>query len=161
MRHFRLLLIAALCLPGISAFSNGIEITDVSVNASYTQLTISLGWQNSWHILGPSNDDYEDGAWVFIKYRNQNSTQWQHLTVDDIISSSSDSGSLDARTIRRDGVYILHALFEDYEGYADVTFTVAIGDSTELIKPSFQVHAIEMINPNSSTQFENRRWRLA
>ena len=124
------------------------------MNTDYTELTISLDWQNSWFIDGPPNRDLQDAAWIFIKYRNQNATQWRHLVIDEVLSSTSSAGDLQALSGYKDGIYTLHDLESDYAGDAQLTFTVAIGDSVDLIKPSFQVHAIEMVDPLFQSEFE-------
>ncbi|MGB3801986.1 MAG: SUMF1/EgtB/PvdO family nonheme iron enzyme [Lewinella sp.] len=73
-----------LCLLCGTAFTNNIEVTNVSLTDQNTgngttQIQFDLGWENGWRIsVGPAN---YDAAWIFAKFRVNNG-DWQHCTLN-------------------------------------------------------------------------------
>lgn len=56
----------------------------------YVLIKFDVGWNNSWRLTsGPSN---WDAAWIFVKYRLQGQTTWQHATLNYVDGTGSGDG---------------------------------------------------------------------
>ncbi|MFK7924350.1 MAG: SUMF1/EgtB/PvdO family nonheme iron enzyme [Bacteroidia bacterium] len=87
--------LALLLLP-YPIFANNIQVSEVQLTGTnlanqYTQVAFDLSWENSWRLsIGPAN---WDAAWVFVKFRTNNSP-WQHATINYVNGTASADGHL-------------------------------------------------------------------
>ncbi len=66
------------------SFANNIVVTNASLSAQNTtnktyNITFDLAWENSWRTS--TNESNYDGAWVFVKFRKNNTGEWRHATL--------------------------------------------------------------------------------
>ncbi len=107
-------------------FANNIEVTNISLTGqntvdNYTLVQFDLSWENSWRISsGPSN---YDGAWVFIKFR-ENSGNWEHGTVNYVDGTAANDGHTQPAgsviQTMSDGVGVF--IHRDSDGNGDINF---------------------------------------
>ena len=129
--------------------ANNIQVVSVVPGPDFKTITIELTWENSWQLVGSNTN--QDGAWVFIKYKNRSSSQWEHLTIDTVSSYTSTSGALGASAVLdNQGIRVSHKwFFSDTFGLAQIQLVANIGDASDLDNPSFKVFAIEMVRPKT------------
>jgi hypothetical protein len=80
---YLLVLILAILLPSISAYSSSLEITNIALvnrddGAGTIDVQFDLSWRNSWRLAEPPYN--WDAVWIFIKFRKNNGA-WQHATL--------------------------------------------------------------------------------
>jgi hypothetical protein len=80
------LLLGLVSLLGISPglLANNIQVANISLNGQNTTSHFSLvnfdiSWENSWRTS--TNESNHDGAWIFVKYRKTNTSDWRHATL--------------------------------------------------------------------------------
>ncbi|MDF1694669.1 MAG: hypothetical protein P1U56_02505 [Saprospiraceae bacterium] len=137
-------------------FANNIEVSNISLtdqntDDNYTLVQFDLSWENSWRISsGPSN---YDGAWVFIKFK-ENSGNWEHGTINYVDGTAASDGHTEATgstiTTTSDGIGVF--VYRNADGNGDVNFTEIqlrwnygidnVGDNSIV---DVQVYAIEMV----------------
>lgn len=147
MKH--LFLMIFVLLIATSAFSNNIEVNNVSLTGQnttegYTLVQFDINWENSWRIsVGPAN---WDAAWVFVKYR-VNGNNWRHASLN-LTGGSSPGGSSLEVVADQTGAY----LYRSSDGTGNVDWSdvqlrwdyAADGvDDNALV--DVQVFAIEMV----------------
>jgi hypothetical protein len=90
----RNIFITLLCLFTTAAYSNNIQITNVSVQSATNTIQFTVSWDNSWRSSTLNN---WDAAWVFLKYYNPLALEWQSLyftnTGNVIPSGIADMGA--------------------------------------------------------------------
>ena len=59
---------------------SNVALTGKNTTSHYIMVSFSLAWENSWRTS--NNESNWDGAWVFIKFRKNASTDWQHATIN-------------------------------------------------------------------------------
>ncbi len=129
-----------LLLPFISslAIGNGLVISNLTVNDTHTQATFDISWENSWR----QTERFHDAVWVYIKYRPDNSIQWEHASI----SGGTGSGNLELVSQSDEmGIFIRNT--SDFTGNVpatSITLDIAV-DSTIAIYPDFEVYGIEMV----------------
>ncbi|MBX2933399.1 MAG: hypothetical protein KF825_04085 [Ferruginibacter sp.] len=64
----------------VSTVSLGPKITAGPLSTHYTQVNYDIAWQNSWRTS--TNESNYDGCWIFVKYRKQSTSVWQHATLN-------------------------------------------------------------------------------
>lgn len=80
-----LILAAAAALFAGGAVANNITVSGVGLTgqdpvANTSQITFNVAWENSWRTS--TNESNMDGAWMFVKYRKVNTSNWQHCTLN-------------------------------------------------------------------------------
>ncbi|MBI2268814.1 MAG: SUMF1/EgtB/PvdO family nonheme iron enzyme [Bacteroidetes bacterium] len=76
-------------------FSNNINVANVRLTgqntiSDYTHVQFDISWDNSWRTSsGTSN---WDAAWVFVKYRLEGETTWNHATLNWADGTGSGDG---------------------------------------------------------------------
>lgn len=65
--------------------ANNIQTSNVLLNgqnttSDFTLVNFSVNWENAWRTN--TNESNYDGAWVFVKFRKKNSSNWQHATIN-------------------------------------------------------------------------------
>ncbi len=76
--------IIPLLLISIFSSANNIVITNASLSGQNTTAKTSIinfdvSWENSWRTS--TNENNYDGAWIFVKYRKNGTTDWRHATI--------------------------------------------------------------------------------
>lgn len=64
----------------VSTVSLGPKNTSGPLSTHYTQINYDITWQNSWRTS--TNESNYDGCWIFVKYRKQSTSVWQHATLN-------------------------------------------------------------------------------
>lgn len=67
------------------SFSNNITVTNASISGQNTTthkqfINFDVAWENSWRTS--TNESNYDGAWIFVKYRKNSTTDWRHATIN-------------------------------------------------------------------------------
>ena len=136
--------------------ANNIQVNNVSLTGQntvegYTLVQFDLSWDNSWRISsGPAN---YDGAWVFIKYR-QNNGAWQHATINYVNGTAAGDGhTAPAGSVIQtssDGVGAF--VYREADGSGDVQFiqmqlrwNYGVDNVADAAIVDVQVYAIEMV----------------
>ena len=89
--------IMAVLLLGGTSFANGIlvanaSLTDQDKAAHTTIINFDVSWENSWRTS--TNENNYDGAWIFVKYRKNGTTDWRHATIVTTGFTAAGNGSL-------------------------------------------------------------------
>src|SRR5688572_20609802 len=79
-----LLSLASLCIF-LSCFGNNIQVSNVTLTgknttSDFVNVNFTVDWENSWRTS--TNESNWDGAWIFIKFKKNSSTVWQHATIN-------------------------------------------------------------------------------
>lgn len=131
MKSIFIILFSLLSIP---IWSSGLNISNVSYNASSSELTFTIRWEYSWR----TDASNYDGAYIFIKYR-PNSSTWQHADI----STATPLGNL-YRVITSDNKgLLLRGTNANPLRVADftVTFNDLAGDYYD-----FRVFGMEMVH---------------
>ena len=77
-------LLTGLFLMSVLVYANNITVssatlTDQNTTTHSIKAGFDLAWENSWRTS--TNESNYDGAWVFIKYRKNGTTDWRHCTL--------------------------------------------------------------------------------
>jgi formylglycine-generating enzyme required for sulfatase activity len=60
-------------------FANNLQISNLALNGRL--LSFNVSWDNSWRTMGTAPYNY-DAVWLFVKYRDCSTLQWNHANVD-------------------------------------------------------------------------------
>jgi formylglycine-generating enzyme required for sulfatase activity len=65
--------------------ANNIQTANVSISgqnsaANFSLISYDISWENSWRTI--TNESNYDGAWIFVKFRKNNTSLWQHATLN-------------------------------------------------------------------------------
>lgn len=71
-------------LAGLS-FANNITVSSATLSGQNTTahtevINFNVAWDNSWRTS--INESNYDGAWIFVKFRKQGTTDWRHCTIN-------------------------------------------------------------------------------
>lgn len=113
--------IMAVLLLGGTSFANGILVANVSLTdqdktAHTTIINFDVSWENSWRTS--TNENNYDGAWIFVKYRKNGTTDWRHATINTTGFTAADNGSIKVPADGK-GAFIYRAA----NGIGNVEFT--------------------------------------
>ncbi len=83
-------------LLATATHANNIQVTSptlvgTSTANATTQVVFNISWANSWRTSSAPNN--RDAAWVFVKYRDANTGEWQHAQLGSDAQHSAPSGS--------------------------------------------------------------------
>lgn len=72
-------------LATMTTFANNIQLSGIALNgqntaSDFTLVNFNVSWENSWRTS--TNENNYDGAWIFVKFRKKNSSNWQHATIN-------------------------------------------------------------------------------
>jgi formylglycine-generating enzyme required for sulfatase activity len=85
----------ALVFAPVLAYSNALNVTNLSVNQTNGTVTFTLQWSNSWRVSTvPFN---WDAAWVFVKFRECGvapTTSWTHGLVSTTLGQHTYPGAI-------------------------------------------------------------------
>ncbi len=81
----KMLLAMVLVFATWAAHANNVQVLNVSLNgqvaaSDYSKVNFDISWDNSWRTS--TNESNYDGCWVFVKFRKQGSSLWQHATLN-------------------------------------------------------------------------------
>ena len=67
-----------------AANANNILVSNASLSnqntsTHVTNVNFSVSWENSWRTS--TNENNYDGAWIFVKFRKNGTTDWRHATI--------------------------------------------------------------------------------
>lgn len=136
--------------------ANNIEVSNISLTGQntddeFTLVQFDISWENSWRLSsGPAN---YDGAWVFIKFR-ENSGNWEHGTINYVNGTAASDGHTEASgstiTTSADGIGVF--VYRNADGNGDVNFTniqlrwnYGVDNVNDNSIVDVQVYAIEMV----------------
>ena len=134
---------------------NNLFINNTIYDPINNTLNFDVSWDSGFKITnGPS-----DHVYLFVKYKNSNSTTWDPMFFpnavhsddsDDVfIGIDNNSRSLNSE---RFAIRISH-IGNFTSGSVDVNCTITLSQNILLINPSFKVFGIEMVNtPGISTE---------
>jgi len=126
--------------------ANNIQINSVSVNGS--NVTFSLSWDNSWNTtsnIDPLYPNNWDGAWIFIKYQNNNDNLWKHATLSTTASDHSITGGVLQIDPVSDGMGVFVRRTNPGAGNVSATVTLKMGSLIGTGTFNFKVFGVEMV----------------
>ena len=136
---FRSICVLILGLALLSPLSaNNLQITNVEWDASTNKLTIEVSWDNGWKF----GTDFQDGAWIFIKYAPNGGPQWLHANITSL-TFGPDAGNLTPIT-QPDNIGVLVATGFEGSGTSSGAFTATLNSLIGAFH-DFKVFAIEMV----------------
>src|SRR5689334_21534284 len=98
--YYLLLFIGSAGIPSI-CFSNNITVSNMALTgqntaSDYTLVQFDITWDNSWR-----TSTYEsnwDAAWVFVKWRKQGQTTWNHASLNTSGHTAPSGSTIDTPT---------------------------------------------------------------
>lgn len=74
-----------LAMAAIQTNANNIQLSGIALNgqntaSDFTLVNFNVSWENSWRTS--TNESNYDGAWIFVKFRKKNASNWQHATIN-------------------------------------------------------------------------------
>ncbi|HVF96095.1 MAG TPA: SUMF1/EgtB/PvdO family nonheme iron enzyme [Flavisolibacter sp.] len=108
-------------LISITAFANNITVTNTGLSgqnttSDFTLVNFDVAWENSWRTS--TNESNYDGAWIFVKFRKNGTTDWRHCTIN---STGNTAGAGSAFSVPADGKGAF--IFRSGDGLGNVNFT--------------------------------------
>ncbi len=102
MKFNYLLLLIVLLFSG-KIYANNILVSNAAITgqntgAHTTKINFDVSWENSWRTN--TNENNYDGAWIFVKYRKNNTTDWRHCTINSTGFSAATGSTI---TVPADG----------------------------------------------------------
>jgi len=72
-------------MSGYTIHANNIQVANISIEGQNTtnhfeMINFDVSWENSWRTN--TNESNYDGAWIFVKFRKQGTSVWQHATLN-------------------------------------------------------------------------------
>ena len=148
-----LIFVCTLFLSPLTA--NNIKVENIIYDDSLNTLSFDLSWDNGFNLPAPGPVNYSDFAYLFIKFKNSNGTNWEHMPVPigGHLTDNPPPYLNSTGTSLPNGEYsgLIASYFylgfsEFVSGSISVRCTVALSEYVTLLNPSFKVFAIEMIN---------------
>ena len=111
----------------LNAIANDVVVSNVTLgpqdksgalSTHHTQVKYDITWKNSWRTS--TNESNYDGCWIFVKYRKQSTSAWQHATLD-IAGQTMPGGSTIKTSADGKGVW----MYRNADGIGDVNWTGA------------------------------------
>lgn len=104
-----------------SGYANNIlvsnaQISGQNVGSHFTMVGFNVSWENSWRTS--TNESNYDGAWIFVKFRKNNTQEWRHATLN-VSGNTPASGS--TLTVPADGKGLF--IYRSSNGIGNVNFT--------------------------------------
>ncbi|CAN5835761.1 hypothetical protein BH11BAC4_BH11BAC4_20190 [soil metagenome] len=78
-------MISFLLLATGITYANNILVTNATISRQNTTshfvlVNFKVSWDNSW--CTSTNESNYDGAWIFVKFRKNGTTDWRHATIN-------------------------------------------------------------------------------
>jgi len=102
----------------VSTVSLGPQVTGGPISTHYTQVNYDITWQNSWRTS--TNESNYDGCWIFVKFRKQSTSVWQHATIN-LTGNVVPGGSTIQTSADGKGVW----MYRNADGIGTVNWTAA------------------------------------
>ena len=116
----RPLLSLAFLFVGFTCLANNIQVSSVTISSRNTtshfaNVNFTVSWENSWRTN--TNESNWDGAWIFIKFKKNSSTEWKHATIH-FTGNTAAAGSILAPTADGKGAFI----YRSSDGIGNVNY---------------------------------------
>jgi formylglycine-generating enzyme required for sulfatase activity len=149
MKSNYLILIFLLLLTG-NVLANNILVSNATLNGQNktnhtSKINFDVSWENSWRTS--TNESNYDGAWVFVKFRKNGTTDWRHCTID---GSNYIAATSSTMKVPPDGKGIF--IYRSADGIGNISYignqiqwdygTDGIADNETV---EIQVFALEMV----------------
>jgi hypothetical protein len=117
-------------LLSVSTFANNIVVSNANITGKNTVsqfqlVNFDVSWENSWRTS--SNQLNWDAAWVFVKFRKNTSSLWQHATINYVSGSAAADGHTQPAgstiTTPADGKGVF--IYRNADGSGNVNYTGA------------------------------------
>ncbi len=117
----RILITLSLTFLTCVAIANNITVSNTSLNgqnttSDFTLINFDVAWENSWRTN--TNESNYDGAWIFVKYRKNGTSDWRHCTISST-GNTAASGAVFSIPSDNKGAFI----YRISEGIGNVNFT--------------------------------------
>ncbi|MGZ5280774.1 MAG: SUMF1/EgtB/PvdO family nonheme iron enzyme [Bacteroidia bacterium] len=91
----------------LCADANNVQVSQVSVIGS-KQIQFIISWENSWKLDSTQAPNNHDAVWIFVKYREVNSTgSWKHVNISEIATDHTASAYLEIETVKdQKGIFL-------------------------------------------------------
>ena len=120
MKSNYLILIVLLFLTG-NVFANNILVSNATLGGQNktnhsSKINFDVSWENSWRTS--TNESNYDGAWVFVKFRKNGTTDWRHCTIDGANDNPATNSSMKVPPDEK-GIFI----YRSTDGIGNVNYT--------------------------------------
>ncbi|MBP6455713.1 MAG: SUMF1/EgtB/PvdO family nonheme iron enzyme [Chitinophagaceae bacterium] len=151
---FIILLFIAFHSNANNVATSAVTLGPQNAASNFTMINYDISWENSWRTS--TNESNYDGVWLFVKFRKNNTTNWQHATINYVAPGTAAAcghtqaaGSLIKTSADGKGIW----QYRDADGVGAVFFAanslrwnygvdgVLDNDSVEV-----RVFAVEMVN---------------
>ena len=132
MKNQKLFWATAMLLLGYFGLANNINVTGTTLTnrdlASHTvKINFNVSWENSWRTS--TNESNYDGAWIFVKYRINQTGAWRHCTLKTAGFNPATGSEIKVAPLETDNLHGKGAfIYRDANGIGNVVF-----DSNQLI----------------------------
>ncbi|MEO7523198.1 MAG: SUMF1/EgtB/PvdO family nonheme iron enzyme [Ferruginibacter sp.] len=104
--------------------ANNILVTNASLSGQNTTthstlVNFDVSWENSWRTS--TNENNYDGAWIFVKFRKNGTTDWRHATIN-ITGNTPASGA--TVTVPADGKGAF--IYRSANGIGNINYTANV-----------------------------------
>jgi formylglycine-generating enzyme required for sulfatase activity len=113
---FSFLLLAAGYANANNILVSNATLSNQNTAAHNIKANFDITWDNSWRTS--TNENNYDGAWIFIKFRKNGTSDWRHATID---GSSFTAATGAAITVSADNKGVF--LYRNADGIGNVSFT--------------------------------------
>jgi formylglycine-generating enzyme required for sulfatase activity len=119
MKRNYIILVITLLLSA-TAFANNILVSNATISGQNTgthttKINFDVSWENSWRTS--TNENNYDGAWIFVKYRKNNTTDWRHCTISGTGFTGATGSTI---TVAPDGKGIF--IYRNADGIGNVNY---------------------------------------
>ncbi|HPH85995.1 MAG TPA: hypothetical protein PLC48_11080 [Ferruginibacter sp.] len=120
MKKNTIILFCILFITG-SANANNILVSNATISGQNTTnhtalINFGVSWENSWRTS--TNENNYDGAWIFIKYRKNGTTDWRHASIN-VTGNTPSAGAAITVTADGKGAFV----YRSANGIGNVNFT--------------------------------------
>ncbi|MEO5968184.1 MAG: hypothetical protein ABIP68_05790, partial [Ferruginibacter sp.] len=92
------------------------SLTNQNTTTHTTIINFDVSWENSWRTS--TNENNYDGAWIFVKYRKNGTTDWRHATIKSTGNTPATGAAFSVPTDNK-GAFI----YRSSNGIGNVNFT--------------------------------------
>lgn len=152
-----------LLLSTLFIFLNAVKANNIDVkNASLTNqnttthttiINFDVSWENSWRTS--TNENNYDGAWIFVKYRKNGTTDWRHATISSTGNSPATGAAFSIPTDGK-GAFIYRSSNGignvDYVGNK-LTWSYSVDGLLDNETVEIKVFALEMVYITSGSYY--------
>ena len=133
---------------------NNLFITNTIYDPINNSLNFDVSWDSGFNIVNRPSDH----VYLFVKYKNSNSSSWEPMYFPAVIHTAdspdvligNDNNSHNSPLFERFAIRISHAA-SFTSGSVDVNCTIFLSPNISLLNPSFKVFGIEMVKTSGVT----------